>query len=70
MRNEIASVETVGGYAIIRIHKSVLPFPVLVELLLLHEMAHLSAGIEAGHGRKWKMKVRQLMRRGAYDRLL
>jgi hypothetical protein len=34
-------------------------------LTLLHEMSHLSAGINNGHGRKWKAEIRRISRLGA-----
>lgn len=39
-------------------------------MALLHEMAHVELGADAGHGPKFVKRMRKLVRQGAYDGLI
>ena len=39
-------------------------------MVLLHEMAHVDLGAEAGHGPKFIKRMRKLVEQGAFDSLL
>jgi predicted SprT family Zn-dependent metalloprotease len=42
----------------------------LSRIVLVHEMAHISVGIECGHGPKFQKELRRLVKQGAYKGLL
>ena len=56
----------------LRIDKKLIEFNKLTRTVLLHEMAHISAGLESDeeHNFRWGAEIDRLYREGAYDELL
>jgi len=56
----------------LHIDKKLIEFNRLTRMILLHEMAHISAGLESDeeHNFRWGAEIDRLYREGAYDDLL